>query len=127
MIPEQAPLVMVPRFTTLAGSIGGAEGFTSVGLDLSEYAWANLTVWRGAVVGSAPPPLANAFEIVFEGSTDRNTWTSLTGAPSDPGENIQTMYPFGLTRRWLRVRIKLAQADNVVTCWVAGFLEKRMK
>ncbi|MCE9637715.1 MAG: hypothetical protein K8T90_18605 [Planctomycetes bacterium] len=127
MIPERVPLVMVPRYSSLAGSIGGSAGFTSVPLDVTEYSLASLTVWRGVVIGPAPPPMTDAFEIVFEGSTDRVVWTTCAGSPvSGPGENVQVTYGIGLTRRWFRVRIKLAQPDNVVTCWVAGFLDKRL-
>lgn len=128
MIPEQVPLVMVPRYTSLAGAIGGSDGFTSVALDVTEYALASLTVWRGRVLGSAPPPLTDSFQITFEGSTDRVVWTTCTGSPStDPGPDDQRTYGITLTKRWFRVRIKLAQADNIVSCWVAGFLHKRMR
>lgn len=128
MLPEQVPLVMVPRHTSIAGAIGGSDGFTTVPLDATEYSLAVLTVWRGGMIGSAPPPMTDAFQIVFENSTDRITWTTCAGSPtSDPGENVQRTYPVVLAKRWFRARIQLAQPDNVVSCWVAGFLHKRMQ
>ena len=72
--------------------------------------------------------MTDAFEIIFEDSTDRVTWSTCPGSPpNDPGENAQRSYGISLSKRWFRARVKLAQTDNVVTCWVAGFLQKRMQ
>lgn len=127
MLPEQVPVVLVPRSTTLAGAIGGSDGFTTVALDVTAFSRAVVTVWRGVVIGDPPPPMTDPFEIVFEESTDRVTWATCAGSPViQPVENVQLGCTVTLAKRWFRVRIVLAQANNVASCWVAGFLEKRM-
>ncbi len=137
MAAELIPLVLVPRYTTIAGP--DTVDLSTSPVDVSAYSMAYVTVWRGHIVGTPaptepepPPPLPLGFAIAFEESTDQVTWQMCSGGPPadvgmDPGENVQVALELTLTRRWLRARLHVYAADNVVTCWAAGFLERRLK
>jgi hypothetical protein len=111
------PLVLMPRYTTLAG----AAIYTTVGMDVSEYEKAVLSYWRSAGVNLATVPV-----VLFEESTDQITWTACAGGPYlDPGANAETQYQPVLTKRWFRINVTLATADSAVTLWCIGFLMQR--
>ena len=135
MPAEQVPIVLVPRYTTFAGLVTGGEGFTTVPLDVTAYDAATLIVWRGVVIDAPPPPdpppdppPPDPIEIVFEESTDRDTWSpcASTGG-TDPGENTQLEVGVTLAKRWFRVRITLEQPEYVASVWIAGSVQKRQR
>ncbi len=123
---ELVPLVMLPRFTTYAGLADPTQGFTTIGMDVTQYEGAILNVWRGHIVGTVTP----GFTIWFEESTDQDRWTPCEGPPggargNDPGENAEQQYDMRIKKRWFRIRVQLGGADNVVTCWAVGYLRER--
>jgi hypothetical protein len=112
MIGEAVPLVLVPRFSSFAG----ANTFTTAALRVSDYATANVALWRG-------PLKTGTFSAQFEVSHDGQDWdpegTAITTA-DDSTERSMT-----LTKRWLRLKIVLT-GDAAITCWCTGLLEKRI-
>ena len=111
------PLVLLPRYTTLAG----ATVYTTVGMDVSEYEKAVLSYWRSAGVSLAAVPV-----VLFEESTDQLNWTPCAGGPYvDPGANLETQFQPVLTKRWFRISVALATANSAVTLWCIGFLMQR--
>ena len=124
MSAERVSLVLIPRYTTLAGASGTSLEFTTAPMDVTPYSSAIVTTWRGKLLGSTSP----SFKAWFEVSTDQVTWTLCGGSPLgwDPGENTQVPLLMELTKRWFRMRILFGGADNLVTCWSVGFLERRL-
>jgi hypothetical protein len=111
------PLVMLPRYSTYAG----ANTYTTIGMDVTDYERAILNVWRGTMTGSAP-----TFAISFEESTDQEVWSTCTnGSGGDPGANTEAQYTPDLKKRWFRVKLVIAGTNPVGTCWAIGFLEQR--
>jgi len=133
MAGELVPLVMIPRFTTYAG-LKPTDGFSTVGMDVTEYESAIINVWRGKLVqataGTGPSP---TFLVNCEGSTDQNTWSPCTGTSADEAvaEDTEEQLVPQLSKRWFRVRIKLTAGgggtDPVVSCWAVGYLEQRLR
>jgi hypothetical protein len=118
MAGELVPLVLLPRYTTLAG----ASDFTTVGMDVSDYVGAQLGCWRGSLIGSGGP----TFAIVFEESTDQDTWTTCnSGSGGDPGAGTEAVYRPEFVKRWFRARVTLSGTNVSVSCWAVGFLERR--
>ena len=118
MSGQRVPLVMVPRYTSYVGP----NEFTTVPLDVSEYAKAVLTLWRGELVGDD----GSTISAVFETSQDAKEWSPAHVAiESAPGSDI---LDFELEDRWLRFRIVLVTPGHEVgiTCWAAGSLEMRI-
>jgi hypothetical protein len=117
MAGNLTPLVMLPRYTTFSG----ANTFTTVGMDVTDYSKAILNVWRGAMNGSSP-----TYAISFEESTDQETWATCSGGSGgDPGANTEVQYTPTLAKRWFRVKVVLGGTQPVATCWAVGFLEQR--
>lgn len=111
------PLVLIPRYTTLAG----ATTYTTVGMDVSDYEKAVVSYWRSAGVN-----LLGAPTVLFQESTDQLNWTTCAGGPfTDPGANSEAQYQPELTKRWFRISVELATADTAVTLWCIGFLMQR--
>lgn len=123
MAGELVPLVMIPRYTTYAAPNG--QDFTTIAMDVTEYQNAVLNTWRSAML---PNGGSGDFKIFFEESTDQDTWkicAGTSGTGEDPGSATEEQYVAQLTRRWFRVRVKLAGTDATTTCWCVGFLEER--
>jgi len=121
MAGEYVPLVMIPRFTTLAGTPTG--GFATIGLDVTAYANATLNTYMGPLMGTT-----GTTKIFFEESTDQTSWKVCSGgdvAGDNLTENDETSRTVALARRWFRVRIVHPNADNLATYWSMGFLERR--
>ena len=116
MAGELVPLVLIPRYTTFAG----AETFTTIGMEVTDYEKALVNMWRGPLAGGG------SFVATFEESTDGTTWSTCTGAtPGDPGEDTEVQYTPSLNKRWFRVKIVLTGTDPAVTVWALGFLQMR--
>ena len=123
---ELVPLVLLPRYSMYAGLTSAGTGphyFSTIGMDVTEYQTAIVNVWRGKLIGTGP-----GVTFTLEESSDQTTWTTCggTSANFDPTENAETQYTAALTKRWFRIRVTLASADTVVTCWAVGFLEQRL-
>ncbi|MEJ2202958.1 MAG: hypothetical protein P8170_02480 [Gemmatimonadota bacterium] len=109
------PAVLLPRFT----SIVGIGAFPSLPIEVTAFQRANLTVWRGPMIGTS-----TAISIAFLESTDRNTWFEIKPAIS-PLENVETPVQLSFDRRWFRVVVHLVGTNPGVTCWVQGFFVNR--
>ena len=132
MAGEFVPVVMVPRYTSYVG--GGQAGvsgsqYMTIGMDVSAYQSATLSVWRSKLLGSTP-----TLKFFFEESSDQVTWSTCanTSSSGEQPASAETEYQYSPTfkKRWFRVRIELATAspypaDAAATCWVAGFFEQR--
>lgn len=113
----QVPLVLLPRYTTYAG----ADDFVTVGMDVSRYSKASVSVWRGKLIGASP-----TIAFSFEESMDQLNWTTCTnGAADDPGQDTEELYTPTLTKRWFRIKVALGGTSPIGTCWAVGFLEER--
>ncbi len=123
------PLVLLPRYTTLVGSASGTQEFTTTPMDVTPYQEAFITVWRASLVGPSAPGPTLALKCWFEESIDQVGWTVCAGSPGGvgPTDNQQARYGVTLTKRWLRMRAKLAHQNNIVTCYAIGFVQERMR
>ena len=92
MAGELTPVVLLPRYTAYVG----ATTFTTIGMDVTNYSKALVTVWRGPLVGTSA-----TIGFTFEESTDQNSWSTCTGvSPSvDPGADTDTQYEPELKKR----------------------------
>ena len=119
MAGRLTPVVLLPRFTTLSG----ADTFRTIGMDVTEYQNALISIWRSPLVGTSP-----TFAFLFEESSDGQAYTPCAISPSetDPGADDETQYTVTLKKRWLRLSITLAGTNPVATCWAVGFLEERL-
>lgn len=119
MAGRLTPVVLLPRFTTLAG----ADTFRTIGMDVTEYSSGLINMWRSPLVGASP-----TFAFLFEESSDQAVWTACAFTPSetDPGADDETQYTVTLKKRWLRLSITLGGTSPVATCWAVGFLEERL-
>jgi hypothetical protein len=122
MAGEQVPLVMIPRFTTY----GGAETFTTIPMDVTDYQAATLSVWRGALVS------ATTFQVTAQESTDQEVWSTCAGTNCsnyDPLLETEGQVVATIKKRWFRLRVVLAYTAGtpypLATCWAVGFLEER--
>jgi hypothetical protein len=115
---------MVPRYTTYAGNL--SAGFTTVGMDVTQYQKAIINFWRGELIASGGSP---AFKVTCQESTDQNSWSVCGGTSEDTAvnEDAETQFNATLTKRWFRVRVKVEGTDPVVSCWAVGFLEDRQQ
>ena len=124
MAGELVPLVLIPRYTTYCG--GNATEFVTIGMDVTQYQKAILQVWRGAIAGTSPD-----FNLSCQESSDQVNWTACAGTnvtDYDPTADTEGQAEATITKRWFRVKLTLSatETDNVVTCWVVGFLEERL-
>ena len=117
---QLTPVVLLPRFTTLSG----ADTFSTIGMDVTEYSSAFINLWRGPLNGTNSPTYA----FLFEESSDGVNYTPCTISPSetDPGADDETQYEVTLKKRWLRLSITLTGTNPSVTTWAVGFLEERL-
>ena len=123
MAGELTPVVLLPRYTTLAGiPSAGLAYFSTVAMDVTPFQNAIVSVWRGKVVGTAAVPKLN-----FEESSDGVNWTLCSGTTAnfDPGENTEVQYTAPLKKKWFRLTVELGNVTNTLTFWAAGFLEER--
>lgn len=134
MAGQLVPLVLIPRYTTLAGlppatTPADLRDFVTTPIDVTPYQEAYVTTWRGALIGTAASPPQTALKINLEESSDQQYWTLCDGCPGGfgPLENEQLKYTITLTKRWLRLRTALLNADNIVTCYAVGFLRERFR
>jgi len=118
MAGELVPLVLLPRYTSYIG----ASTYTTIGMQVTDYAKAIVNGWRGKLLGTSP-----TVGFTFEESTDQLNWTTCanTSANADPGEETEAQYEPTLNKRWFRVKVTLGGTDPAVSCWAIGFLEMR--
>ena len=118
MAGELVPLVLIPRYSTLVG----AQDFTTIGMEVSNYSKAIVNVWRGAIIGTS-----GTIGVTLQESTDQTTWTTCTGTSPDfdPGADTEDQYEATLTKRWFRIKVTTTGTNVAVSCWAIGFLEMR--
>lgn len=121
MAGQLVPLVLHPRFTALSG----ADTYTTVGMDVSQFSSALVNVWRTPLNGTSP-----TWTMSFEESTDQGTWSTCTSSPTpavnEPSADTETLYTVTLNKRWFRIKIVLGGTQPSGTCWAVGFLEERL-
>ncbi len=120
MAGEFVPLVMIPRYTSLIGQPTG--GFTTIGMDTSDYSKAYVNTFMGPLAGAS-----GAVTIAFQESTDQTNWTTCSGVSDteDLTENGEVQYTPSLSKRWFRLRVTYASSSNSATFWSMGYLERR--
>lgn len=111
------PIVLHPRFTTLAGE--GVQFFTFP-VDVSAYEGARLTFWRGPTVVASGSPKLN---FGLETSVNRDTWTTLLSFDIPSDTEVEKTVTF--TRKWFRLLCDYANGNGTTTLWVQGWLVKR--
>ena len=116
MPAANVPLVLLPRYTGLAG----ATTFRTVALDVNDYVNAVVNLWRGKLIGTF-------FKATFEESTDQIEWTTCGGTTGDfdPGEETEAQVVAHLQKRWFRIAIEITGTNPGVSCWAVGGLERR--
>ncbi|MCK6459622.1 MAG: hypothetical protein L6Q95_06965 [Planctomycetes bacterium] len=108
------PVVLIGRYTTLAGT----DPFSMSPIVVAEYSSIQLSVWRGPLDG------IGQLQFDLEESMDRVTWTSIDSRLLLVSGEIS--FDVGLSRTWLRPVVTLAgPAFPVVSCYAVGFLVKR--
>lgn len=124
MAGKLVPLVILPRYSSFAGR----DMFTTVPVDVTDYARAILTCWRGPLKEPANATIA----FICQESSDQVTWETCTGTnvSFDPGESVEGVTDATLKRRWFRMTLSLqssATYQNLldVSCWAVGHLEQR--
>ena len=119
MSKVDSAIVLLPRFTTLAG----ATEFTTQPMDVSQYGGIQFQLWRGPFRTASPTP-AEKFTVYLEESLDAQTWVL---GPSAPGAHVVAaseprFFSYGFRLRWFRVRVDVEGDDPLVTCWAEGLL-----
>jgi hypothetical protein len=118
---QHVPVVLFPRFTSLVGQ----ALFYGFAIDVSEYAAAELSLWRGLLIdpGGGVP----TFKFYFQESTDRDSWQACYGTSSgyDPGDDTEIAASFKFRKRWFRAYVNLQGTNPSVTCWAQGFFIRR--
>jgi len=110
------PIVLLGRYTTLAGS----STFHTIPVNVVDYASVELTISRGKMI------VGGAVTFMVQHSSDRSTWFSETGV--DPGADGQNVYEYTLSRQWLRLAVTLGAGGSdfpVVSCYAVGTLVTR--
>lgn len=121
------PFILIPRFTSYVGP----GTYTTVPLETSRFAGAEVTVWRGPLVGDTGA--GAGFELWVEGSHDANEWSRV--APPLPSPVISTPNTFDqlsvpTTYKWLRAHVDLAADTSdvvAITIWITGILNLRVQ
>ncbi len=111
MAGQAVPIVLIPRYTSYVGP----STFTTVPLEVTDYARACLTFFRGRCPTS--------FAAVFEESHDAAAWTNALGTTITTVDTSDQL-SIPLTKRWFRVRINLSTSP--ITCWASGLLTRRL-
>jgi hypothetical protein len=112
------PLVLIPRYTAYV-----AQGeYATVGLDVSAFESARVTMWRGALIGTAA-----AVRFTFQESDDQDAWSTCANTtPSmDVPEDTELVVSPTFSRRYFRLRTELTGINAGVTCRATGFLVRR--
>jgi hypothetical protein len=120
MAGELTPIVLVPRFSTYVGE----STFVTIAMDATEFDSAVLNCWRGKLLGTSP-----TIGFTFQESADQVNWTTCAGtnvSSYDPGAETEGPSTPTLTKQWFRLRIVLGGTSPAGTCWVAGYMVRRM-
>ena len=117
MAGELVPLVLWPRYSSFVG----ANTFTTIGMEATDYSKAIVNVWRSTMIGTS-----GTFAVSFEESTDQLNWTTCTGgSTADPGADTEAQYSPEITKRWFRIKVVTTGTNIAVSCWAIGFFEMR--
>jgi hypothetical protein len=111
------PLVVFPRFTSLVGT----QVNSSLPVPVSAYEGANIVVWRGVLIGTAP-----TFQAFFAESNDQQFWTQVDGgAAADPGAGLELTFNLRFTKAWMKMEVLMGGTGPGCTCWAQGYLQLR--
>ncbi len=117
MAGKRFPLVLVPRYSTYAG----AGDFTTIGMEVTPFVSALVTIWRNSLNGTSP---TCTFE--FEESTDRTVWTTCSGGGAvDPGTDTEHLVSVELKKRYFRSRVKLGGTGVAASLYAVGYFTAR--
>jgi len=117
MAGKRFPVVLIPRYSTYAG----ANDFTTIGMEVTPFSSALITIWRNNLIGSSP---TCTFE--FEESTDRTVWTTCSGGgTTDPGADTQQEVSLDLRKRYLRAKVSLGGGGVAATLYAIGYFTAR--
>jgi hypothetical protein len=109
------PVVLIGRYTTLAG----ADPFYTSPIVVAQYSSIELGGWRGPM-----EDLLGVFEFRLQESMDRETWTTIDTTNVPPG--VETPISADLSRTWLRASVRMTAASfAVASCYLVGFLVTR--
>lgn len=114
-------IILLPRFTTLAGE----ENFATQGMNVSAYESAEISIWMGRIVGEG------TVTAEIEESTDGVVWSACAGTSSS-GLTPQTEVVLtpSFSKAWMRLVVKLipgVDLSPIITMWALGFADKRRK
>jgi len=114
---KTVPVVLLGRFTTLAG----AGRFKTTPVEVVRYSAFRLFAWRGEM---ADP--SYQFRLSIEESNDQDEWDVISTVAIAPDNEAAVTGE--ITRAWLRAVVELSAPPSdfpVATCYVVGSLAKR--
>jgi hypothetical protein len=117
---QLAPFVLVPRFTSFIGQ----ENYSTAPVEVSAYAKAHVSLWRGPFIGDLG---TGNFGFKIQESHDAYKWTTLA-TPTVP-LNGAVLASVDLTRRWMRLLVEMFEdlsGNCALTCWATGYFEQRI-
>jgi hypothetical protein len=110
-------IVLIPRFTALAGT----TEFVTPPLPVRVFEAADITVWRSRGLGATPPEMT----VAVQQSTDMQTWNDIGfGFTFDEAEAEETQ-EFAFRLEWMRLRVQLTGDFPGLTAWAVGNFEFR--
>src|SRR5689334_20956339 len=104
-------IVMLPRFT----SFYGAATFSTVPINVREFAQVILTAWRSTEL--AAPGLT--LSMALEESTDTQVWHS-AGSALAPTADQELTGSYSLTMEWVRLSVTVSGGGLGASCWAVG-------
>lgn len=118
-MPVESTIVLLPRFTCLAG----ATTFTTVPLDVSQFGAIQFQVWQGGICDQQG--VNPKFQVSLEESIDAQHWALGAGSPTPyvvAADEIR-FFSHSFRLRWFRLKVELPESSApIVTCWAEGIL-----
>jgi hypothetical protein len=111
---EVDKVILLPRYTTLVG----ATDFITAPINVRPYATANISVWRGEILGTN-----DSFTLIVQESPDLTEWKTLESFSTSAGDEDTEAVAF--TMDWIRVKVTLTGSDPSVSCWCVGEFARR--
>ena len=121
MSAVDAGVVLLPRFTALAGN----HDFETTPMEVSRQGGIQLQVWRGPIRTTSGP---GTLGILMQESLDGLTWSQpgASGATAGSALLVPESAPLFLSwtfrLRWWKVTFVLSGTNPLVTCWAEGLL-----
>ncbi|MGQ0614157.1 MAG: hypothetical protein ACT4PV_10515 [Planctomycetaceae bacterium] len=117
MKPKTVPVV----FNRVGACYAGSGTYRGLPLDVRDFDRLVVHTWRGLLNGSG-----SSFSLVFEQSTDKNTWFPDIQT-IEPPEYTEATHTILLSHRYLRWTLVLGGTDVMVSCRFHGDLYRRGK